>query len=209
MAGLTEFQTEVLRRFFERRKEFFLTGGAALAGFYLHHRDTHDLDLFATADVLEQGESSIREVADHIGASLQRLQISPSFRRLLLTKGDEGVVIDLAVDQAPQVSEKRLIGGILVDSPQEIFANKLCALLSRVEPRDLFDVMRLEAAGLDLKDGCLNAARKDGGFSPAQLAWVLKSFPLTDDTPWEGGADLSAYRDDLIRRLAAEGFPEQ
>jgi hypothetical protein len=112
------------------------------------------------------------------------------------------------VDQAPQISEKRLIGGILVDSPQEIFANKLCALLSRVEPRDLFDVMKLEASGLDLKDGCLNAARKDGGFSPAQLAWVLKSFPLTDDTPWEG-AGLAAYRDDLIRRLAAEGFPQE
>ncbi len=42
---LTTLQHEFLDAFFQRESRFFLTGGAALAGFYLGHRETHDLDL--------------------------------------------------------------------------------------------------------------------------------------------------------------------
>src|SRR3954469_945439 len=37
---LTAFQREVLDAFFQRERGFFLTGGAALAGFHLGHRTT-------------------------------------------------------------------------------------------------------------------------------------------------------------------------
>jgi hypothetical protein len=37
---LTSLQRDLLAAFFEREKRFFLTGGAALAGFYFGHRDT-------------------------------------------------------------------------------------------------------------------------------------------------------------------------
>lgn len=43
---LTDLQRDLLREFFAREQRLFLTGGAALAGFYLHHRKTEDLDLF-------------------------------------------------------------------------------------------------------------------------------------------------------------------
>lgn len=43
---LTDLQREVLDAFFQRERGFFLTGGAALAGFHLGHRTTDDLDLF-------------------------------------------------------------------------------------------------------------------------------------------------------------------
>jgi hypothetical protein len=48
---LTQLQQDLLDAFFRREQRFFLTGGAALAGFFLGHRSTHDLDLFATTDV--------------------------------------------------------------------------------------------------------------------------------------------------------------
>lgn len=41
---LDRFQRQLLEAFFEREKRFFLTGGAALAGFHLGHRKTRDLD---------------------------------------------------------------------------------------------------------------------------------------------------------------------
>ena len=44
--SLTPLQRELLHAFFERTQSFFLTGGGALIEFYLHHRDTKDLDLF-------------------------------------------------------------------------------------------------------------------------------------------------------------------
>lgn len=43
---LTRLQVEVLAAFFEREQRFYLTGGAALAGYHLGHRETHALDLF-------------------------------------------------------------------------------------------------------------------------------------------------------------------
>lgn len=46
MDRLTPLQREILERFFARQSGFFLTGGGALAGFHLGHRETHDLDLF-------------------------------------------------------------------------------------------------------------------------------------------------------------------
>jgi len=39
---LTKLQTEVLGAFFSREQRFYLTGGGALAGYHLGHRETHD-----------------------------------------------------------------------------------------------------------------------------------------------------------------------
>ncbi|HEX9733963.1 MAG TPA: hypothetical protein VGG06_18480 [Thermoanaerobaculia bacterium] len=43
---LTPLQVDLLRAFFAREQGFFLSGGAALVGFHLGHRETSDLDLF-------------------------------------------------------------------------------------------------------------------------------------------------------------------
>jgi hypothetical protein len=46
---LTRLQTEILAAFFRQESRFFLTGGGALAGYHLGHRETHDLALLALA----------------------------------------------------------------------------------------------------------------------------------------------------------------
>jgi len=118
--------------------------------------------------------------------------------------------VDLVRDIAPQLFEKLQIGGITVDPPEEILANKLCALLSRIEPRDLVDVARLEEAGHDAVAALDLAKRKDGGMSASQLAWVLSTFPLPDDEASLHGmsrAALERFRDSLVQRLTAAAFP--
>jgi hypothetical protein len=124
-----------------------LTGGGALAGFHLGHRETLDLDLFTT---------------------------------------------------------------LRVDPPEEILANKLCTLLSRAEIRDLIDVRALEDAGYRIEDALSAASRKDGGLTPAQLAWVLSEIRLGDDAKLPGGGAveaLRAYLGSLVRRLATLARP--
>ena len=59
--------------------------------------------------------------------------------------------------------DKPLINGIRVDPPQEIMANKLCALLSRSEIRDLVDVRALELAGYRLESALSAAVTKERG----------------------------------------------
>jgi hypothetical protein len=176
---LTPLQQQVLEAFFRREQRFFLSGGAALAGFHLAHRRTHDLDLFTTADVIEDGEQALALTADELGATVEKIQTTPAFRRRIVRRGEEAVVIDLIHERVPQGPQpKERIGNIRVDPPQEILANKVCALLSRSELRDLVDVYALERAGLRVEDALPLAEKKDAGLTPAQLAWVLSQIDL-------------------------------
>jgi predicted nucleotidyltransferase component of viral defense system len=214
MKGLTELQSEILRRFFARREDFFLTGGVALAGFYLGHRETHDLDLFTEGTPLDEGERTLREIASELELEIESVRRDPAFHRFLVRRRQdaEALVVDLVRDDVPQLAAKRIVSGIRIDSAEEILANKLCTLLSRVEVRDLVDVMALQQSGLDPIAAVWPASRKDAGMTPSQLAWVLSSFPIPEDKALPGEvspAELSAFRDDLIRRLATAAFPHE
>lgn len=99
---LTVLQRDFLTAFFARESRFFLTGGAALAGFYLHHRETHDLDLFTLADVLDDGVALVMEISREFGASIESIRTSPDFRRFLMRRGSEAVVIDLVREHIAQ-----------------------------------------------------------------------------------------------------------
>jgi hypothetical protein len=208
---LTALQRELLTAFFARASRFVLTGGAALAGFHLGHRTTHDLDLFTESGPLDDGLAALGEAATETGAALETLQTSPDFRRLLVRRGDEAVVVDLVVDAVPRVAgeiEER--GGIRLDAPTEILVNKLCALLSRAEIRDIVDVLALDRAGYRMEDALPGAARKDAGFSPGQLAWVLSGIEIGSRTRLPGGwsaADVKRGLEDLQARLAKAAFP--
>lgn len=110
----------------------------------------------------------------------------------------------------PLIYEKALVKGIRVDSPEEILANKLCALLSRSEIRDLVDVRALEKAGYGLEDAIAAAAQKDAGLTPAQLGWVLGQMKLGEDaitTADVSVEELRQYLADLIARLGRLAFP--
>lgn len=209
--ALSNLQNDFLREFFGRENRFYLSGGAALVGFYLGHRETHDLDLFTLDDEIENGFIIVRDVARALGASVEAIQTAPDFRRLLVRRGDESIVVDLVREYVFQLeTEKREIGGIRIDSPEEILANKLCALLSRSEIRDLVDVRELERAGFNLEDALAVARKKDTGLTAAQLAWVLSQIKLGDDLSPPGDVsilELKNYLDDLVARLKRLAFP--
>lgn len=208
---LSPLQRDLLEAFFRHESRFHLTGGAALAGYYLGHRETADLDLFTSIAVIEEGEAALRAAARDVGASVEHVQTAPEFRRRLVRRERESVVVDLVADAAPQGPQpKRQFGGVRVDPPEEILANKLCTLLSRAELRDLVDVLTLERAGFRAEDALPLANRKDGGLTPAQLAWVLSHVSIGDDAAIPGGvspADLQAFLADLIARLTRLSFP--
>ncbi len=209
---LSALQQDFLNAFFQREDRFFLTGGAALVGFYLGHRETHDLDLFTLEDAMTEGMAAVAEVARELGGTLEAIQTSPDFRRVLLRREAKAIVIDLVRERVVQLApDKPLINGIRVDPPQEILANKLCALLSRSEIRDLVDVRALELAGHRVEDALAAAAAKDSGLTPAQLGWVLSQLELGDDLIPPGGVsaeELRRYLSELIARLARQAFPE-
>jgi hypothetical protein len=208
---LGSLQETVLHAFFQRTRSFFLTGGAALAAYHLGHRSTNDLDLFTSSADLDVGVSALRSVAEELGASIEALRTSPDFRRFLVKRKDEGVIVDLVRDRAPQIHPEKLDrDGVLVDPAAEILANKLCTLLSRGEVRDLVDVLFLERSGLRVEDALVPASTKDGGLTPGQLAWVLSQITIGSDARIPAGvtpAELRAFLEDLVSRLTRLAYP--
>jgi hypothetical protein len=210
---LRPLQQKFLQAFFSKERRFFLSGGAALAGFYLGHRETHDLDLFTLMDVMKEGFTAVAESAREMGAKLESIQTSPDFRRYVLTLESEAIVIDLIRERAAQiVADKPVIGIVSVDPPEEILANKLCALLGRAEIRDLVDVRALEISGYPMESALPAAASKDAGLTPGQLSWVLSQITLGDDLVPPGGIsveELRKYLNGLIVRLSRLAFPKE
>lgn len=208
---LSPLQRELLEAFFRRPNPFFLTGGAALAGFHLGHRETGDLDLFATSNVLEEGERLLQDAATELGARVERVQTFQDFRRRLVVRGEESVLVDLVHDPVPQGHpEKMQFGNVRVDPPMEILANKLCALLSRGAVRDLVDVLCLDRAGFRVEDALDVALTKDGGATPGQLAWVLSQITIGEDARVPGGVSALGLREllrELQERLVRRSFP--
>lgn len=211
-ARLNNLQNDFLREFFGHENRFYLTGGAALVGFYLGHRETNDLDLFTLENEIENGFAIVKDVARTLKASVEAIQTAPDFRRVLITRGDEAILVDLVREYVFQLEPlKREINGIRVDSPEEILANKLCALLSRSEIRDLVDVRELEKAGFKIEAALSVAQQKDSGLTAAQLAWVLNQIKFGNDSTPPGDVsviELRNYLDDLTARLKRLAFPE-
>ena len=176
---LSPLQHSVLQLLKDVEPRWTLTGGGALVGFYLGHRTTEDLDLFFSGShILGQSANEVRQCLLNANLSPTDLHTSPGFRRFSIQSDDETLVIDLVADPVPHIAPPIERDGLLIDSPHEILVNKLCALLSRSEPRDLVDVGALVAHGEDLQRAIADAPKKDGGFSPPTLAWVLESFSL-------------------------------
>lgn len=209
---LSRLQRDLLEAFFEREQRFALTGGAALAGFHLGHRETKDLDLFARPPTdLASAQHALEAAAEQCGASLVSLALHPEFRRLLATRGEDTTLIDLVIDRAPQVDpEKVHFGAIRVDSLREIAANKICTLLARCEIRDLVDFVALLDQGVRLEVALADASEKDGGVNPATLAWLLDELEIGSEAPLPGNADpveLDESRKRLVERFRRLAFP--
>lgn len=150
------------------------------------------------------------------GFTVDTIQRAPSFHCLRVLDGKDVCIVDLVADPVPAVEPPQplLSDGepILVDSRHEILVNTLTALLSRSEARDLDDIRALLEDGGDLRLALRDAPRKDGGFSPLSLAWVLQGFragamALSLGWPEEAAQLLDRFRETLIETLLVEARP--
>ncbi len=175
-----------------------------------------------TRDLFWHGLHTVPEVdavvrrLEAANLTVQRLRSSPTFVQLGVRDADDMTVVDLVADPTPVVQQAAEVAigdaSILADTPYEILINKLCALLSRAEYRDLVDVQALMAAGQPLASALVDAELKDGGFSPATLAWVLRGMPVAALGRASGAtsddvAARTAFRDELVAILVAQSRP--
>ncbi len=186
---LTPLQADFLAHFFasDTGQRFFLTGGTAVAAFYLHHRVSVDLDLFTLDDLaLPEADVLVPRLVAELGCRIGRARRSEHFSQFLLEpEAGEPLPVDLVRDFGPQYGQHRKVGDIVVDSVENIGANKLTAILGRTEPKDFVDLYFILQAGYDFDDLLAKAQEKDLGLQPFFLAGsllqvrTLRNLPVT------------------------------
>lgn len=122
-------------------RQFYLTGGTALAAFYLHHRYSEDLDFFSETefDVFEI-DVFLRTIQKDL--QIEKIDFQQSYNRNLFflhTKG-EILKVEFTYFPFPRIEKGRKEYGVEVDSLLDIATNKLFTIYQRTAARDYMDL---------------------------------------------------------------------
>ncbi len=205
---LYPFQDEVLRAAAGVETGFYLTGGTALGRIHVRHRYSEDLDLFVNDDDRFQAwvDRMLEAWRRGPGWQLAVQRRDPRFVRALVSKGELPLKVEFVNDVRGRVgAPARHEGFGLVDTKENILANKITALLDREEPKDLADVWGLcRRGGLLLKDALAGAASKAVGVFAADVARVLLQ-ASTDDWRLVRWIPPAPSSEEFLRDLRALG----
>jgi predicted nucleotidyltransferase component of viral defense system len=139
----------------EIQSNFYLTGGTALAAFYIGHRLSEDMDFFTDA---EENMAPIEFLTVIIRSlpSLDQLHFERLFdRRIFVATFKDSQILKVEFTSYPFKSlETRLtIGKLRVDSLLNIVTGKLFAMADRFDPKDFVDLhFVLKSKGLKLEN---------------------------------------------------------
>jgi hypothetical protein len=181
---LYPFQDQVIAAINQVDTGFYLTGGTAASRGYLQHRFSDDLDYFVNDD--DRFGLWVERIIQSLNKEWQCdvLMKEERFARLDLSQKTVSLKIEMINDVPARVGDVQ-IHSVLgrLDSAENILANKVTALLSREEPKDLADVWGFCCQKkLSLRDAITDAQSKAAGVFPADLGRVLCSVQRED---WE------------------------
>jgi hypothetical protein len=181
---LYPFQDQVIAAINQVDTGFYLTGGTAASRGYLQHRFSDDLDYFVNDD--DRFGLWVERIIQALNKDWQCdvLMKEERFARLNLSRNDTSLKVEM-IDDVParvgNVQNHPVLGRL--DSAGNILANKVTALLSREEPKDLADIWGFCChKKLSLRDAITDAQSKAAGVFPADLGRVLCSVQRED---WE------------------------
>ncbi len=218
---LTPGQVAVLEAFiaFPDSSCFYLTGGTALAEFYLGHRRSFDLDLFTGEEGLVLPFSKVFEnQLEEAGFGVRVVRRLESFAEFLVEARGEEVRVQLGYDSPFRLAplEETPLGK--VNDFVDLAVDKLLAFFGRAEPRDAVDLFFLLKV-VKLEELIGLARKKDPGFDPYWLARALKRvedfpdqrerWPVETVLSWEPGevkARFSAHADEILDSIRRGKF---
>ena len=141
---------------------FALAGGSALIVRGDVTRRTRDLDFFGlSADAVDRLVPRVEQALASAELSVERVQVSPGFARLVVASDEERTELDLGADARLFPIEPGDPAPTL--SGEELAVDKVLAIFGRAEARDFADLMALEPR-YGLESLLARARDKDRGF---------------------------------------------
>ncbi|HOK41547.1 MAG TPA: nucleotidyl transferase AbiEii/AbiGii toxin family protein [bacterium] len=210
---LTDLQKLILENIFDYLDNIYLTGGTALSEYYFKHRYSIDLDFFTNS------EETFKSVIEAISTIMQKQNLfyeikrdSNFFKHInIIQNNKEQLILHFSKDTSFQIKkEKNIFGKVIVDTIEDIFINKICAILGRSEIKDLIDLYFFEKNSYKILDYFKYAQEKDGGLSEESFAYCLNNIEIYDFSnmmimPLIKN-DLIAFKENLIRIMLEISF---
>ena len=159
---------------------FYLTGGTALGRFYFNHRYSEDLDFFINANELYPEYIAVlkNKIAKQFKTNIQQALFTDDFTRFFITEDEQVLKIELVndVEYYPGKPANYRFG--IIDTPLNILANKLTAIVGRDEPKDIFDIVYISKHySFNWKDVFYHAKQK-AVINELDIEQRLYSFPV-------------------------------
>jgi len=210
---LYQIQDEVLQQVFEEPTDFYLTGGTCLSRFYYPKRYSLDLDLFTNSS--NRFHFSIRSFLEKFSIRKipHKVEVeSKDFMRILVR---DLLQVDFVNDRVKYVGTVQSKGNINIDNVNNILANKITAILSRDNIKDVFDLYLIAKYNSFEWSEMIESAREKMSFQIEDFFDRLESFPknmihnldlIDPDFLKDFGSEFDMLIDDMIKgknRLSA------
>lgn len=167
-------------------KNYYWTGGTALAEFYLSHRKSEDIDLFS------ENEVEVIPISDFIGAIARKLGAKDiTSQRFLglysytLHFPTSSLKIDFNYYPFPRINLGTKWKSLAIDSLEDIAVNKVHTLFMKPRSRDFVDLYFLLGNGGFSLERLINLAdaKFDWHIEPAQLGENFAKVVTVKDLP--------------------------
>jgi len=123
-------------------KNFYLTGGTALAEFYLQNRLSEDLDFFSEKEFEPQAINIFFE-KNKKKLGIKKVECQQSFNRNLFfiyLKNGDIIKTEFTYFPFPEIEKKKKIKQLFVDNLIDIAANKVFTIYLKPRSRDFVDL---------------------------------------------------------------------
>lgn len=193
-------QNKVLKIVALAQTPFYLTGGTALSRFYFNHRYSDDLDFFVNKD--SNFPAYLNEIITALSEFDVEIKIkTDTFCSLAVEKI---LKLDFVDDVAFHY------GGFLkneifdkIDNVDNILSNKLSALISREQAKDVVDIwVMAKDKKIDWKQIYLSVGSKAAGIFPPIVAEKLNAFPreLLNQINWvDNSPEVTTFDKDMLK----------
>jgi len=167
-------------------QQFYLSGGTALAAFYLRHRYSEDLDFFAENEFDVSGITVfLKTIQKELG--IEKVDFQQSYNRNLffLHTGKEVLKAEFTYFPFPRIEKGQKEYGIEIDSLLDIAANKLFTIYQRTTARDYIDLYVIcKEKGFSIGELMRKAKIKfDWHIDPLQLGTQFLKAKEVEDYP--------------------------
>jgi len=168
-------------------KRFYWTGGTVLSEFYLHHRESEDIDLFCQDQEIHL--PSINKFVSIAAKKLGAKSILP--KRFLglysytFTLPQAQLKVDFNYYPFERIDKSNKWKGLEIDSLEDIAANKVHTIYTKARDRDFVDLFFIfKKTGWNLKKLIIDAKAKfDWHIDPVQLGLTFTQVVSLKDEP--------------------------